>query len=99
MKDKSYDIQPLVYSLVDLSKMIENKDEINGSIVEYINTFIEKVKKYYLSKNIPIPVTITYLDKDSTKKDWLEVINRLQMLLSDSKDSLFFIRGNLTYDK
>lgn len=90
------DIQSLIFGLTDLSKLVEQNNIIKGSIVEYINDFIDIVKRYYLSQNIPVPITISELNNTSTKKDWLNAIDKLQLLLSDSKDNHFFIRGRLT---
>lgn len=93
------DNQSLMYGLVELSTLIKQNDKINGSIIKYINEFIDIVKKYYLSKNIPIPIMINDLDKNSQMKDWLNTLDKLQLLLSDSKDSHYFIRGKLTDSK
>lgn len=93
------DTQSLIYGLTELSKLVEKSDIINGSIVEYINGFIDIVKRYYLAKNIPVPIAINELDKNSKKEDWLSTIDKLQLLLSDTKDSHFFIRGKLTNNK
>lgn len=90
------DTGSLIYGLTELSKLVEKNDIINGSIVKYINEFIGIVKKYYLAKNIPIPITINELSNDSQKDEWLKTIDKLQLLLSESKDSTFFIRGKLT---
>ena len=57
------------------------------------------VKKYYLSENIPIPIMINDLEENSQMEDWLNTIDKLQLLLSDSKDSHYFIRGKLTDNK
>ena len=93
------DSQSLMYGLVELSRLIKEHDKIDGSIIEYINDFIDIVKKYYLSENIPIPIMINDLDENSQMEDWLNTIDKLQLLLSDSKDSHYFIRGKLTDNK
>lgn len=93
------DNQSLMYGLVELSKLVKENDKIDGSIIEYINDFIDIVKKYYLSENIPIPITISNLDKNSQMEDWLNTIDKLQLFLSDSKDNYYFIRGKLTDNK
>lgn len=93
------DSQSLMYGLVELSRLIKEHDKIDGSIIEYINDFIDIIKKYYLSENIPIPIMINDLDENSQMEDWLNTIDKLQLLLSDSKDSHYFIRGKLTDNK
>ena len=95
-KSFTKDTQSLIYGLTELSKLVENNDIINGSVIEYINDFIDIVKRYYLAKNIPVPIAINELDNTSQKSDWINTIDKLQLLLSDTKDSHFFIRGRLT---
>lgn len=95
-KSFTKDTQSLIYELTELSKLVENNDIINGSVIEYINDFIDIVKRYYLAKNIPVPIAINELDNTSQKSDWINTIDKLQLLLSDTKDSHFFIRGRLT---
>lgn len=90
------DSSSLIYGLTELSKLVEQNTVINGSIVKYINEFISIVKKYYLAKKIPIPIVINELKNDSNKDEWVKTIDKLQLLLSESKDSTFFIRGKLT---
>lgn len=90
------DNQSLIYGLVELSQLVKQHSKLNGSIIKYINDFIDIAKKYYLSNNIPIPFMINELDKDSQMEDWLNVIDKLQLLLSGSNDSHYFIRGKLT---
>lgn len=42
---------------------------------------------------------INDLEENSQMEDWLNTIDKLQLLLSDSKDSHYFIRGKLTDNK
>lgn len=98
-KSFTKDTQSLIYGLTELSKLVENNDIIKGSVVEYINGFIDIVKRYYLAKNIPVPIAINELDNTSQKNDWINTIDKLQLLLSDTKDSHYFIRGKLTDNK
>lgn len=93
------DIQSLFFGLSELSKMIEKSELISGSIIEYINTFIIMVQKYFLTQNIPVPILMEKLSDNSQKEDWLNIIHKLQMLLSDSKDSHYFIKSRKTDNK
>ncbi len=91
-KISASDIQSLFFGLSELSKMVEKDELISGSIIEYINKFIIIVQKYYLNQNIPVPILIEKLSDTSQKADWLNIIHKLQILLSDSKDSHYFIK-------